>query len=76
MATKPLLRVRIITTPDHAQALMDALTLHAREILGDNLTYRTQTRRADYADQVGVHLTATRKETTAVEPHQGPLPHQ
>jgi len=62
MATKPLLRVRIITTPDHAQALMDALTEHARTLLGDNVTYRTQTRRADYADQVGIHLTATRKE--------------
>lgn len=62
MATTPLLQARIITTTDHAQALADHLTRHARNLFGDNATYRTQTRHADRIGYVRVYLTVTGKE--------------
>ncbi|MFC0528210.1 hypothetical protein [Phytohabitans kaempferiae] len=67
----PLLQARIITTPDHAQALIAELTRHARQLLGDNTTYRTQTRHADRTGYVRVYLTATRKEAPTDDHHDG-----
>jgi hypothetical protein len=62
MATTPILQARITTTDTHAQALIAELTRHARQLLGDDVTYRTQTRHADRIGYVRVYLTATRKE--------------
>lgn len=70
MATKPILQARIITTPHHAQALIAELTRHARQILGDDATYRTQTRPAQRTGHVRVYLTATRKEVHSADGHR------
>jgi hypothetical protein len=71
MATTPILQARIITTPDHAQVLIAELTRHARRLLGDTATYRTQTRHADRIGHVSACLTVTRKEAPTDDHHGG-----
>lgn len=59
----PLLQVRVIAAPDHAQALVAQLTQRARELLGPAVEIRTQTRSARRTGHVRLYLTATRKES-------------
>lgn len=62
MAATPLLRARVTISAEHAKPSLDALTQLARQLLGDNVTCRTQTRRADRVGYVQVYLTVTREE--------------
>jgi hypothetical protein len=62
MATRPILQARVITTSEHAQVLIAELSRYARQLFGEEVTYRTQTRHADRIGYVRVYLTATREE--------------
>ncbi|MFY1675057.1 hypothetical protein ACN27G_34825 [Plantactinospora sp. WMMB334] len=59
----PILQVRVIADPDHAQVLTTELAQRARQLLGPDVEYRTQTRSARRTGYVRVYLTATRQES-------------
>lgn len=60
--TAPVFQVRVIAEPGHARTLMHHLTAGAKQLLGPDHEYRTQTRIARRSGYVRVYLTATRKE--------------
>ena len=58
----PILQVRVIAPPAHAQALTADLAATARQLLGPGITYRTHTRTARRTGYIRLYLTATRTE--------------
>jgi hypothetical protein len=66
----PILQVRVIAEPGHAQVLITELTDRARQLFGPDVTYRAQTRTARRIGYVRVYLTATRKEETTIDHHR------
>ncbi|MBX7269251.1 hypothetical protein KIF24_26680 [Micromonospora sp. Llam7] len=59
----PLVQVRVIADPDHAQVLIADVAQRARQLLGPGVDIRTQTRSARRAGYVRLYLTAARRES-------------
>lgn len=57
----PLLQVRVIADPDHAQVVIAEVAQRARQLLGPGVAIRTQTRSARRTGYVRLYLTASER---------------